>query len=389
MTVFRKQVLRAATYQSPEGLIEVTPERLKHWSDSFKRVRSAGYDVPIHWNHASLDDTANLSPIKRNASPDASKTVGHLEDFQLSPQGDSAILTMSVKKPSAVEAAESNVIHVSPVLWDEWTDGRGQTHKDLIGSVDLVDYPVDYSQGPFEKVQTMSTRKPKITRFSTIAEEPMDDEEYQGNDGDETQEVETPVPADLTPSNSLLTSVLTGLESMKIVLPADTTTDNFLDRLNVALMTVSAQSLVEEENTNVVADPGDVPGEVVSPQIATMSARVKQLEGRLIEQGKADLQKRLKGCLESGRCTPAEARAKESALKVQRMSLVGDKVNSGDLGVWLDSREALPEGCCWDKSEKIKRMSAQAQDQKTNWNVGKPSSPDVESQKKAKRAMLQ
>ena len=113
-----------------------------------------------------------------------------------------------------------------------------------------------------------------------------------------------------------------------------------------------------------------------------------QLESKLIEIGKADVNKRLESLRDSGRCTPAEFRQKLSAIGVQKMSLVGDKVQTGDLGVWLESREALPGGACWSKEEKLKKMSAaEASPQRSSWDTKQPE--DVEAQKKAKKAMLQ
>ena len=384
MSVFRKQVLRVGSYRSPDGQIVVTPDRLRHWEKSFQNVKQAGYNVPVHFNHAKPNELDKLCPIKTDSDSGAEDTVGHLEGFQVDPSGQSAVLTMSLKKPSAVESAASNVVYVSPVLWDEWTDGAAKTHRDIISSVDLVDYPVDYSQGPFEPVKMSAatrnkkSKKPKIVRFSLSAEEPMDE--------DKTPETpETPAEEQTVPeTNSVLSSVLAGLASMKVVLPGDTDTSNFLERLNVALMTKAAQD--ESENPNEVQEP-ESPAEPVSPQIATMSARVKQLEDRIVTDERNAVKARLDEVLKSGRCTPAEHRVQSQAMSVQRMSLAKDgKVDSGEIGLWLQSREAIPEGSCWSKEEKIKRMSTETPSPKTEWDTKEK--PDVEKQKKDVNTML-
>ena len=383
MSVFRKQVLRVGTYQSPEGTVDVTPERLQHWSSAFRRVQANGYQVPIHWNHARLDDTDNLAPIRMSAKPKADRTVGHLHDFQVSPAGDSATLVLEVKTPSAKESVESNSTFVSPVLWDEWVDGHGHKHQDVIGSVDLVDYPVDHSQGPFEPVTTMSA-KAKIIRLSLTPEEPMADE-YNENDDIQTLDA-MPEPDMVPETNSVLSSVLSNLSMMDLVLPPDTDTGNFLERLNVALMTAAAHQDEEPVNPNDVTPE---PPEAVMPAIATMSARVRQLEDQILQGEKQAVKNRLEALLKSGRCTPAEHREKSAALNIQRMSLTKEgKANTGKLGDWIESREAIPEGACWDPAHKIKRMSnAKAEPAKSEWTPNKEP-VDIDELKRQKDQML-
>lgn len=391
MSAFRKSILAVGSYRSPEGAIHVTTDRLKHWEKSVRKIQSANYQIPVHWNHADITDTDHLSPIHRmSATPaQAERTVGRLVDFQVARDGQSAEIVVETLTPSATEAVESNAVFVSPVLFDQWQDGRGESYSDIIGSVDLVDLPVDNSQSRFQPTAMMSTRsvirmstKPKqIFRLSTEAK--MDAENENETPDADPQQPETPPTTPESPS--MLSEVITGLAAMKIMLPSDTNTANFLDRLNVALMTVAAQDPEPEKENTEVVDPS--PAEPETPAIATMSTRINQLESRLLEGEKKAVRDRLDALLKSGRCSPAEFDAKSKVLGVQRMSLATDgTVNRGAIGDWVSDRESIPEGAFWDPAQKIQRMSASPQPDK--FKTKGDSSPDVETMKRQKAEML-
>lgn len=397
-SVFTKAVLALGAYQSPDGVINVTPDRLRHWEKEVKRVQSAGYTIPMHWDHAELSDMDSLSPIRMDSQPrSAANTVGKLLDFQVAPDGKSAELTVETLTKSASEKAEKNAVFVSPVLLKEWKDGAGHSYADVIGSVDLVDYPVDHSQGPFVPV-TMSTTKrlscclrmsnspTKIYRLSENS--PVDDIDEDKKvpseempDTDSKPPMEEP-PAEESTTSPMLSDVIANLAKMKIVLPSDTDTTNLLDRLNTALLTANAQ--------NDLGGPEEVPegsNTVVDPSVATMSLRMNQLESKLLEGEKNKLVDRLDSLLKTGRCSPAEHNAQLRALNATRMSLAKDNsVVTGDSGKWIESREVVPEGAFWDPSEKIKRLGSQPATAPTEWST--KDQPDIEAMKRQKREML-
>ena len=382
MSTFQKTVLHVGQYRSPDGIIEVTPMRLKHWSDAVKRIQAANYQIPVQWNHAELSDVQNLEPIKRlNAGPQSQNTCGRLVDFCVSPNGNSAELTIEALTSDAQESVEKNAVFVSPVLFDQWVDGRGILHSDIIGSVDLVDYPVDNSQGPFRPVRLSTLRLSTKSRIFRLSTEPaMDEEEQQTND--DSQETTQDPPQ----STSLLTSVLQGLSEMQLVLPGDTNTENFLERLNTALMTAAAmkadQTPVEETE---VADPGA--SEAVTPTIATMSTRINSLQNRILGIERERQAQQLDDLLKSGRCTPAEFDARKRSLQVQRMSLNADgSVAESELSRWIQDRASLPKGACWSPDEKLKRMSTEATKPKDSHSPTPPA--DVDQQKAAKKNAL-
>lgn len=124
----------------------------------------------MHWDHAGNDSVDLLEPIKmdtlrQNQARSAKNTVGKLVSMDIAKDGKSAELTVQTLTPEATSKAQSNAVYVSPVLFSEWKDGAGNSYSDTIGSVDLVDYPVDHSQGPFVPVE--QRRMSCVIRMST------------------------------------------------------------------------------------------------------------------------------------------------------------------------------------------------------------------------------
>jgi len=408
MSFFRKAVLNVGTYHSPDGTVEVTPARLRHWQSQVGKLQKAGYAIPMHWDHAGNDAVDLLEPIKmdtlrQNQSRSAKNTVGKLVSFDVSKNGKSAELTVETLTPEATQKAQSNAVFVSPVLFSEWKDGAGNSYSDTIGSVDLVDYPVDHSQGPFVPVEQrrmscvirMSTKPKQVFRLgdNPFAKKKKDgdgDGEYNesssdSNESESSSDSESSSKSqdftmgdepsgstgnetanDVTSATSV-SDVVGLLAQLQIMLPDDTTTANFLDRLRPALMT-SISSKAQPQEPELAAElPPEQPMQVDSPQIAAMSARIRELERSKLEDGRKAIHKRLDDCLKSGRITPHEHGVLAKRLSTTKMSLNKTKeVKAGEVEIWIQSREATPKGSCWNASEKVKRMATHVVDAPTS-----------------------
>jgi len=154
MPFYKKSILKVGKYHSPDGIVNVTPKRLKHWAEMHRSLLDAGQVVPVEWDHA--DDPTQAIPLsaeeyKKKRS--AKNTVGHLKDFKVAEDGKSAEIVMNILRKSAKESAESNAVFVSPVIFGQWRDGAGNDYKDVITHMDFVNHPVDNSQGPFQKCE--------------------------------------------------------------------------------------------------------------------------------------------------------------------------------------------------------------------------------------------
>lgn len=189
MPLFKKSILRVGTYHSPDGKVQITPERLRHWAAMHRKLRQNRQVVPIDWDHADNPTTAVPMSAKRfnERKRSAKNTVGHLRGFRVARDGQSAEIVLDLHRKSAVEAADSNTVFVSPVIFDEWKDGSGNVYDDVITHVDFVNHPVDATQGAFEQVAEgtlalalrfgLGEGKPNIYRLELDIEDDDEDEE--------------------------------------------------------------------------------------------------------------------------------------------------------------------------------------------------------------------
>jgi len=156
---YRKNILKVGTYHSPDDIVHVTPQRLSQWAKTFNQMRKNKQVVPMHWDHSDdIDDCVPLSMSEYEKRRTAKNTVGRMSAFELSKDGKSAVVTTAFSSKAAARKAAGNDIFVSPVILPKFRDGSGNEYQDVIGALDLVNYPVDSSQGPFVPV-TMSAMK--------------------------------------------------------------------------------------------------------------------------------------------------------------------------------------------------------------------------------------
>ncbi len=358
---FRKTMLRAGqTFHSPDGEVKVTPERLQHWADTFRKMSGAGQVIPMHWDHGSeLQDLTplTLSEFKQRKSRSAKNTVGHLKRFDVAEDGQSAEVEFVTLSAHATEAMEQNRVNLSPVILSQWKDGAGNQYTDAITHLDFVDHAVDHSQTPAEEVEAiccslrMSDSSHQVVKvFRMASDEPPDEDGDYSDYSEGSNAEETSAGGEATVGRTL--DLLARLD---IVLPGDTDAKNFIDRLYTALLTAVAS----EEDP--MADQSSQDTEVVDPQIATMSLQARQALAYGERQHRATVQKDLDELLASGRCTPAEHKARQESIGAIKLSLDSDgNPTKSETESWIESRKPVPEGTFWSSDEKLRRMSLEA-----------------------------
>jgi len=377
MAKFKKAILHAnETYHSPDGAVPVTTDRLKNWETNFQKVTAAGYAVPVAWDHAS--DIAGASPVKLSSKgklPSAKNTVGKLAGFKVAQDGSHAEILLDITDPTAKGRCERNEVCVSPIIFDKWLDGAKTEYSDVLTHVDLVTWPVDHSQKPFIKAEPGVIAcgiRMGLTRMA-LPEDDDADEVEDGKPGDtDTAPEKPPENPDLPKDDSgdqIAEAIVAHLQQLGVALPAAWTLsgDNAGEILLTGLKTaVLAKQTAEpkkddepeeEEETMTVQDPG----------IATMSLQVKSQLAFAERQHRETIKTRLSALADSGRCTPAEATAKESELPGVRLSLTeaGEPVPS-DLEKWIASREAVPVGTFWSPEVKTQKLSLVAHQPQIN-----------------------
>jgi hypothetical protein len=418
-SVFRKTMLRVGTYHSPDGRVDVTPERLRHWSNEFQRMKQARQVIPMHWDHGS--DLESLSPIPADKFRSAKNTVGRLAGFKLAPDGKAAEVLFETLDPVATKKVATNAVYVSPVIMPQWRDGAGNVYRDSITSMDLVNHPVDHSQSPARPAAPTAviacalrmSASPVPYRLSTMAAptkptKPKDDEldsdflegEDEGEidldseadldlgEGDDAGMPDPPMdpetsPADVgpeTPAGVGAAEMLVALADIGIVLPSDTTDANFMDRLRTALIAKKGAGTADpmdpmQQPENQFGNNGlDV--QMADPAIQTMSAAQRFAQ----DSYRKDLQRRLDYLLKTGRCTPAEHREGMEQIGTVKLSLTtSGRPRNTTLAAWLRARETVRAGSQWEPGSKIAKLSAAAEPRKT-WKTtrsGKDMDPEA------------
>lgn len=385
----------------------------------------------MHWDHGS--DVDSLRPLSqsefhRNASRSAKNSVGKLTDFKVSRDGKSAEITFQTLDNQATKKVASNAVYVSPVIFPKWKDGAGNQYRDLITHLDLVNHPVDHSQSLARQVEPeaitcclrMGLKTKPFRLGNTMADddykdddemledEMLEDEMLDGDididaeldddlgddvdididldddDDDFDQELEDlgmdsgeELELEVADDGSQVGDLMLALADHDLVLPEDTTMENFMDRLRTALIAKKGNDT--ESSAGGDFDSGETI--VADPQIATMSAFANKSYSSKLNQN-------LKALLKSGRCTPAEYRAKKKQASVVKLSLNAQgKPKKNLVSEWIKSRAQLPKGAVWSSREKLKRMSTvvavQPNEKQTQQRQGQLSDKQLDAEVKA------
>lgn len=329
MTKFKKGMLEVGrTYQSPDGPLPVTIDRLRHWRDTFHRFKSLGLKVPVFFGHQT--DPKKAVPVKRLPR----NAAGRLHDLELSADGRKLEFVIDVPRAEDASKVENNLVELSPVVFDEWPDGDGTVHKDCITDVDLVVHAVDHRQEDFTPAIACSicmgldTGKPVIYRLADDDDSDRDSDDDESENPDGSDEVRL---------------VIEGLAALNIILPDDTDRDNFWERAPSAIMTAKAMGDDGVDTENL---------EATSPEFAALSLD-SPLGKFQSKQHQTGVMSRLNLLLQEGRCTPPEH--KEWAPQVGTIRLSLD--DNGDhrptrVESFIEHRESVPAGTFWDAAKR-------------------------------------
>jgi|GEM_PF-2249784 hypothetical protein len=372
MATLKKAVLKVGeTMQSPDGPVPITAERLTNFAAQHKRLTAAKYDVPSRWEHA--DATADMLPLATEefkAKLDGRHAVGKMVGFDYTPGADQAELTLEVSDARAAEQCEANRVKVSPIIAGWWKDGHGNEYTDFISHADLVERPVDHTQGPFVKVpETIACSLEKWIDAKTVRLAFGEDDESKKKKSDDPSGSEA--PPDVKPElvnpdapkpatdNSKLEALIQHAAQIGIVVPSDTTAETLVDNFLTAFQTYNA--VTQKQKEDEADKKEDEPATVASPGYAQMSTETKaavELKAA-VEYANTIHRDRIKERLErlsaEGQCTPEEARERSAELTTIRLSLDAEnKPISSDLEKWIKSREAVPKGTFWSAEQRTK-----------------------------------
>ena len=284
---FTKDVLYPGTYRLPDGRkVTYTPADVRHLSKRLADMTAAGLQIPLCWDHQH-----EAKPVQMGADrSDRHKwNLGFAEAARLTPEG---YLETGLDVPLDEDAKRLPAVrYVSPEITTDYVDGSGRKWPGLsITHVAVTSRPVQFKQNPFKPVQL---GYPPDAVWLSLGDMAMAESDKAGDKSGDKGGSGGPD----------IKKILTLLASKGVPLPDDTTSDNFMDRLHVALVATGAtedggsdtEIETESDDTNVAPPPP------VTMSMDQLQGRNKTLEARLVASERAGLQGRVKALFGSGK----------------------------------------------------------------------------------------
>ncbi len=272
--LFRMPLVPLGVHHAPQTVVRVSPERAKHWIDSFNAIKAEGNNIPVPWGHQLAAVPHGDADARRFAM--ARWNASFVERLEHNPQTGGVEFVAEVPPGWEVEHGTGNLINrkdgtrvrEASAGIGNWRDGADKVWRDVIIHAALCTLPV--IRGQSGATVTLSTDSAFYTATldtdgveylytlgSETMKKPSDDDmdDLPGSKGLDDLDLDddlpplspeisappaaTPVPA-MSPDAQCITDCMSFASAINLPLPADTTPQNFCERLKVALSTVAA-----------------------------------------------------------------------------------------------------------------------------------------------------
>ncbi len=274
---FEKLAVEPGIYTTPDGVSEVSPDRIRHWHDTIQGILASGYSPPLCWAHpAGAEPHVPDDEAYWTSRFNAGRVTGSRldEDGRLFISGDApglenvaGSLVSQATLPSGL-LVKTSIDKVSIGVRD-WIDGRGKTWHDAPIHLGLVTLPVwepEGGQPGFAPAPATLRRFGTDTLLSTKPGKPMADKKppfVDDSEDDDPEPDDAPSPSEPDePTNvaEYVEEAKTALARMGVNLPANTDAGNILERICVACAALQGQKASQTQqpdiNTPVTEEPG-------------------------------------------------------------------------------------------------------------------------------------
>jgi hypothetical protein len=367
---FRKDALYPGEWHLADGRVfNATPQMVKRLAERAKEMIAAGVPMPLAWEH---DDSAKPMTAAERAKEVAKTLPGWVESTDLTPEG---ILEMIVDVPVAADAERIPAVRfASPHIEDDFKDGTGRIWDGpSILHLAATPRPVQIPQQPFQPLPGTSLSMPIRLSLNDykpyrLGENMADDTSKKGDDKGKGGEGDG--------ADARLKNVVDALSKINVVLPKDTTKDNFFERVESALLTLAAAT---GANPAPSADADPAAGNPVMMSMAK----------RLMETEKKSLVARANALFSTGRITkPAKDKllAELGTVQLSLAPTTGELLPNKTVAK-IEAYEELDEGSAFpvtDLSQGVTRppMPSEGQSQRDTPEHTKKTLDDIEKTKK-------
>lgn len=409
MAKFKKKVLEEGVYQSPDGVINITKDRIKHWADSFKQMKSAGLKIPIPWGHHSKAipdyDEREFYESKYNG--------GYIEDLQSDKDG-ALIAIIDIPREEDSTRIGTSVREVSPQIETAWKDGKGNVWSDVITHLALVTHPVvpgqdnfeAYNDAPVPAGATRLSLKNKIKKNGDSDMAKRDEDEVVSKPekyGKGEKADKNIFEGHANEHTGIDPELLDLLGSIGLIIPEDTTEEDFIPALKAAAATLKhkldeeggsskdeddllggldlsgledalggagagegkqeAGKQPAEENVEDMSAVDNKKGPVMEQQPAmsmslgknNVESELAAVKSQLESSHKDSLRNQVDLLLTQGKITPVIAERLKNEVGRYKLSLNGE---TSLVQSQIDTFKLMPEGSAWGNEEKIRLSRA-------------------------------
>lgn len=289
MAKVSKVVIPQGIHQAPAGRVHATPSRVQHWATQINAMLK-DLKLPVSWGHQPKATPADPEKTKADAEYWQSKlNAGYIESAKVNDAGaleiamdlpgcelkDGQLLSVTDGKPVVIE-------EVSAAIKPEFKDGKGRSWKDAIVHVALTTLPVVGQQPAFQPLSLAGTLcLGSASLLYELANEKPDEKPPEKPD-DKPADKKEPSAAPFT-----LEECLRLLKEVKgIVLPENTTAENFFERLCVALNALKSDE--KEEEAPVIPSESKKTEEQLPDYMMSLheAAKTNPVIGKLLESAK-------------------------------------------------------------------------------------------------------
>lgn len=283
MPKFVKDIVTAGKYVLPDGKggsreIAITTERLQKWAENFEKQRNSGLHIPA----PALHDFEKGIPVRMGQDGtlrSSADNLGFWDYVWVDPETKTlkGVLDApgSFDDPNTPAGKVGKTIRETSIyVAPKWKDGSGTEWDEAVMHIACVTHPIEKSQANFQPADdglaiAMSFKQADSSNAPSPSGEPVDPNKVLGS---KSTEYATSV------DNGRIAEVITLLRDVaKISLPENTTQDNIVERLLIALSQKAIEN--EEEDEGGVSQPPE--GAQLRNAPFVMSFSQKQIEALL------------------------------------------------------------------------------------------------------------
>lgn len=420
MARYTKSLLAVGTYKKAGEPIRIRPDDLKTAIDSFNKIRSRGYKIPVIMEHSDKADPDGLpfKPKKQNltARDLAKYQEGWADDLRINEKGELEA-DVDVRGKDGLKLIQDVKTYVSP-QFGRWKDpDSGEELPMAITHIALTPVPVDIGQNPeFKEIPetddvleasqlshlvsfSMADMVKEKPRFTPKTTPDMDEDgDRDEDDAGEANSIMDQMPQVDSIVDPVAGQVIEMLKSHGIVLPEGTEIGGELKVLLAGLMSAAHAKAMQSADAAAQQNPQQqrpvVPGRPNSgqqqdprflgtkqentitmsqtpepkvtpepidikslPEFIQMSQRNDALESEITNLKREKYNARIEKLQGTGRVSQKQADDLRAVVNTYQFSTSASSTDIVKLDAKLEMAEELPEGATWSPDQRITQMS--------------------------------